>query len=383
MRKLLITGLIIIFAIVPVISAGNDVDMAHDEDLNTKDKQHIINRIKLSSELNFCSTVAEKIAGDRPDSYHEAIKKTAAASFYMWIEHTVKSIKNAGRAEEFDDILQVLEKPFKLNIAPCIPLKEYDLVIEINSSKLSSFDTSPLGLYEPGDGILPNKIYLMHMTTTGQLFASTLLHEMGHYFGLADQYKFANASKRYKTKETRPSIMRNENALTCDDADGIITLMDRFYNKPRTFLSICGDGVKFVNGMEIIKETYMLTDKNETTIAAYVINPETLKTGEYMQYMKRINSKAIPAFGLFGHINRILRTKIKEDCTIYMREKINETSNIAIRELIVDYGNRVEYFVIKYDKTTNTAKTQERNTIDMERLEKELKNFPAEIKNFK
>ncbi|MDR1123040.1 MAG: hypothetical protein LBL61_00125 [Elusimicrobiota bacterium] len=77
-------------------------------------------------------------------------------------------------------------------------------------------------------------------------------HETGHAIGLADQYEsgLTNADALYATVKPRKSLMDQEFYLTCDDADGIITLMDRVNNIKRSFASLCNDGIKFRDSKE-------------------------------------------------------------------------------------------------------------------------------------
>jgi hypothetical protein len=84
---------------------------------------------------------------------------------------------------------------------------------------------------------------------------TTIMHELGHAFGLADQYESGldNADVFYATVEPRNGIMGSLNYLSCDDIDGMITRVDRVRGTKRRFNSFCGDNIKFVNGRESLR----------------------------------------------------------------------------------------------------------------------------------
>lgn len=108
----------------------------------------------------------------------------------------------------------------------------------------------------------------------------TLLHETGHAVGLADQHKQVNNDRIYTTINTRRSVMDYATRfLTCDDADGVITLLDDALGIKRDFESLCKDGIAFSNGKELFKGTKKSTLQTRNLYSAYTYREDTKDTG--------------------------------------------------------------------------------------------------------
>ncbi|MDR0645581.1 MAG: hypothetical protein LBG46_00905 [Elusimicrobiota bacterium] len=86
----------------------------------------------------------------------------------------------------------------------------------------------------------------------------TLTHEFGHSLGFGDLYrgkKNANFSEGSGKKNGKKgSIMNKAKELTCDDADGMIAMIDRKLGIKRTFDSLCMDGSLYVDGVYVSKK---------------------------------------------------------------------------------------------------------------------------------
>ncbi len=106
------------------------------------------------------------------------------------------------------------------------------------------------------------------------------LHETGHAFGLADQHKWINNDKIYTTVDPRRSVMDYATtSLTCDDADGIITLFDDALGIKRNFKSLCEDGIEFSNGKEAFKGDKKTTTQTRDLTSSYTYHEDTKDTG--------------------------------------------------------------------------------------------------------
>lgn len=83
-----------------------------------------------------------------------------------------------------------------------------------------------------------------------QTIFSIVVHEFGHAFGLGDEY-ISRRPSDYSTLEAGEGIMHHHyTTITCDEVDGIITLIDRFAENKRTFTSFCSPEKLIVNGTE-------------------------------------------------------------------------------------------------------------------------------------
>lgn len=84
----------------------------------------------------------------------------------------------------------------------------------------------------------------------GPTLFATLLHELGHAFGLGDEY-LTPRPEAYASQDPGTGIMQNlYSPLTCDEIDGMVTLLDRLNNTHRTFRSFCPDRGLIVDGTE-------------------------------------------------------------------------------------------------------------------------------------
>ena len=121
-----------------------------------------------------------------------------------------------------------------------------------------------------------------------------MTHELGHAFGLADQYSGQRykGSFLYNSKVTRPSIMEHSEEITCDDIDGFITSIDRFLGKNREeFESFCSDGIFIKDGKSVIKpgQIFTFTENYEYFDAEIKIFYNTDSDNYYIMDMTLVN----------------------------------------------------------------------------------------------
>lgn len=84
----------------------------------------------------------------------------------------------------------------------------------------------------------------------GPTLFSTIVHELGHAFGLQDEY-LPQRPDTQASKQAGIGIMQNlYSPLTCDEIDGMITLLDRLSHTRRTFRSFCPKRNMIVDGTE-------------------------------------------------------------------------------------------------------------------------------------
>ena len=146
---------------------------------------------------------------------------------------------------------------------------------------------APNSDFEEMSRLLPELDALLEKFGDNQksLFYS-LLHEIGHSIGLADQRSSSldNSDIIYATVQPRTSAMDNwTTRLTCDDADGMILLFDDALHISRTdFSSLCNDGIKFSDGKESFKgeKKNQYRSQNEEMERTYY--EDTKDTGVYL-----------------------------------------------------------------------------------------------------
>ncbi len=134
-----------------------------------------------------------------------------------WPRETLNEIKRLYRTEEFPEIVPLLEREIKLEKTFSL---RADIILRIsNSCREGSF-----GCFSEDNRTITITPAYRH------IFASTVLHEVGHYWGLSDQYEgerynsHPNYSSDQNTEEG--SVMNESDHLTCDDFDGLINLLD-------------------------------------------------------------------------------------------------------------------------------------------------------------
>ncbi len=141
-----------------------------------------------------------------------------------WPAETLRFIKESGRSREFKDIIPILERRLVFERVPLSTSPDIALFLSTELKNYVNGDFEPKKDGHPFNEIRINKNYRNE-------FSPILLHELGHYFGLGDQYtsaRWANAHEEYSSNvnETDGAVMNEELKITCDDADGFINLMD-------------------------------------------------------------------------------------------------------------------------------------------------------------
>ena len=142
------------------------------------------------------------------------------SSMRAWPQETLKFIRESGREQEFQDIVPVLKQ--NLVFAKVQTSEWTDVSLEIDREGLCG--SNAMGCYEDGaHRIGINSEYR-------EEFAEILIHEIGHYYGMGDQYKSErrNSHPEYSSNANtvQGSVMNDGALLTCDDADGFINLID-------------------------------------------------------------------------------------------------------------------------------------------------------------
>lgn len=207
---------------------------------------YLIEKYSKGQEITYC---LDEYFSDSPLDGKNLVED----SFNSWSSVTEKFIKESGREEEFKDILPILSRNVKLKQIPCgkVPQsvaedkggifkkdnrketsKEDIRFIIVPEGKTSTICSSggSYGCYnsgikdEQGNVVSPAVIFLRNKPS----IVEVTTHEIGHAFGLSDQYLSAraNSNPKYGTTKIYPSIMDSASAITCDDAEGFINALD-------------------------------------------------------------------------------------------------------------------------------------------------------------
>lgn len=216
-------------------------------------------------------------AGEKRDRYYKQVSSEITLALREYVDNARKYIEQSGRAEEFEDLKPYLNDPRVVYInggrdAKTCEAFPHDnsamdlrVILETNDELRSYLqghkgsawqgDRNFMKLFFHPDYIDDRWIDIFYykyedLPSSEQsskarsiLLEPTIRHEIGHTLGLGDQYMLddINQSKEYGLSHIMPltainSVMggRDKNgeiqALSCDDAEGIINLVD-FYSK--------------------------------------------------------------------------------------------------------------------------------------------------------
>lgn len=265
MKKFIIYFLFIFSA---VISFAAPFDYAHTATYDTFEKPFFSHFIR-------GKTITYQVCTYPYEEDNEEHNKEFIEAFNIWVNTVEQFIKERKNGEkEFSDILKILKNAKNLKRLTC----QYELIngkfaMKLNADLNVEFtmieDKRLGGFYNAEEKYMLLNAYAEEMedydkdmlivSTYKVINKANILHELGHVFGLADQYSGAKykGSFIYNSLVERPSIMQGIDEITCDDVDGFITSVDRMRNKKRTFTSFCNDGIVLVDGKsEAIKARY-------------------------------------------------------------------------------------------------------------------------------
>lgn len=194
--------------------------------------------------------------------------KTIIPQFFnAWFEGTLAQIKQAGREEEFKDIIPILARGADIRLTDndeqarliihFIPLKK--IQEKFGNGVAGCVDSSqrPLHMYLP-----TNRLRFILLSLGLQTQTSVSVHEVGHTLGISDQYRRArtnNSDALFSEDTGAPSIMDRDNVITCDDATGLINAIDlvRGTSRGEGWKGLCDSDVHtYQNGLTENKTGY-------------------------------------------------------------------------------------------------------------------------------
>ena len=208
--------------------------------------------------------------------------KIITQNLQAWPFQTVKFIRAAGRETEFADLIALFSN---VKVEKASAETEADVQVSFSDMpyiRAKVRDDTSCGMAM--DSTVPISIFVLDPTldvsnssdacfrpkeNAYEFSDVVLLHELGHFYGLADQYDTSNASPLFSDtgRLGRKSIMGSsfEKTLQCDDVDGFIKLADRVFYKmhgkytardSKGWKSLCNDGKTYRYGKELNRKPY-------------------------------------------------------------------------------------------------------------------------------
>ncbi len=275
MKKYIIS-LLFIFSV--LLSHAAPLDYAHILIYDDVEK-YFLDKFVSGKETTYTICIEEYSNGKQLKE--ETAKEIFLDSLDNWLDTTKYYISETNREEEFKDISQILDNKKNLKQIPCSFSEDGEIRLDSDLTIVYKLDASEYcGNAVACFLVLPSTLVVSTVSNTNiKNYKKYVTHEIGHAFGLADQYSGAmyDGSFLYNSKVKRPSIMDDNRKVTCDDVDGFITSIDRILGKEREFYSLCSDGLFIKNGQAVIPEieTYNLKENYEHFDADIVISYDT------------------------------------------------------------------------------------------------------------
>ncbi len=253
MKRYLLSFLFIIFSAALAFAAPVD-PYAHLLDFENSDKD-FFEKIAKGEKATYTICI------DKTEDGKNVIDENRARIIFLdslnnWKSWTNYYINKHPKKEDFTDIIDIIDIKDNLEEGSCLIKEngsvEFNADLGILFTNMHDQNNRAVGghYYKSTIHIFVNN----NFNNTERMIIS-LTHELGHAFGLADQYPGATykGSFIYNSKVMRPSIMDKSKRVTCDDIDGLITSIYRILNKEKKFESFCQDGIFIKNGKGISK----------------------------------------------------------------------------------------------------------------------------------
>ena len=220
-------------------------------------------------------------------------------SYNKWFLDTLQIISKAKRTDEFADLIPILQKGIEVEFVG--QPQEADIIIKIKPfiEVRLKCGNSAVGCYKRIENkgeiptiLLPEDQFFIKLISGGKISYSRVgLHEMGHSLGLSDQYKEArdeNSHRRYASVQSGKGVMSSARNISCDEADGIINLIDIVRGTARGgepgWKSLCPKADDYyIKGQSALRGPYMITSEDMKNFVLDIYqNGELVSTQTYV-----------------------------------------------------------------------------------------------------
>ncbi|MBR5609657.1 MAG: hypothetical protein IKW63_05340 [Elusimicrobiaceae bacterium] len=151
-------------------------------------------------------------------------------SIKIWPAFVRQNIINSGREQEFSDIMPLLIRGIFLQKTNSEEYADIKVLFKQQSEVYSVCGKDAAGCFSEYEKRITLPILSENSAKESEV-VNILTHEVGHFYGLADQYKngAGNSSLTHATSDridSNFSIMAQGDYLGCDDVDGFINTID-------------------------------------------------------------------------------------------------------------------------------------------------------------
>jgi hypothetical protein len=233
-----------------MISENDEIKKEENKEASPADRDFLLLPLVLGEPVKVYLWIEEEEPREFED-YANVIKQ----AYQQWFDNAANRVIRSGRKEEFQDVLPYLQRPVSVEV---VRSEEADLkilvyqrfknfkLIENQEKKRRDFY---LGIYSHS-----KKTIEISKKISLQRNKYVLMHELGHSLGFADQYYAERwrADEVYSSSSVNTIMNDDINKLTCDDADGLINLIDQklklYRGGERGWKSLCASSKEYYKG---------------------------------------------------------------------------------------------------------------------------------------
>ncbi|MBQ3667478.1 MAG: hypothetical protein II913_05430 [Elusimicrobiaceae bacterium] len=279
-------------------------DQVHAKRTKPANPFHILRKLSSGKPVNIFLTLETEELEQLRKGYQDQLSIT----YQDWFDITRGFINQTGKQHNFLAVLVRLQKPPKVqfvadpqaaDLRVVIARKRQTVLQNCSNKEKINFDVEacvsreekiPV-FYMPSYDLLQEDITQVFAQQGEEIseeeleditfgyFVKVMRHEIGHTLGLADQYESANPAavshRMYRSTHVRQGIMNGEGNYTCDDADGIVNLLDIMYktekNRRQGWHSLCPDSPDvYIDGVAQGTGPYTMSkDKEKWVLVTY------------------------------------------------------------------------------------------------------------------
>ncbi|MBP5616844.1 MAG: hypothetical protein J6X06_03530 [Elusimicrobiaceae bacterium] len=271
-------------------------------------------------------------------------------TYKFWLKATAEWINESGNPAQFPQVLERLNQSVKL--FPTSDEKKADLRVFVASSQEMIYtkceDKEAAACVDfSGEGkgpelIFPSSDFVDNGKYSAEKYGDFMIHELGHTLGLNDMYNNfpRDSHSRYHSTGIPASIMMADGDFSCDDADGLINLIDVLYGtepaRAAGWHSLCEYSKDvYLNGVVVGSGSYELDYDLENpagTIATYQggkkISEQTFPFTAADPFVQIPDKQVLQK----DHLGRPVRAVGPNGEDIYYEYKYNERFRLVIKD---------------------------------------------------